>query len=201
MQGPVIIFLLIVVISAVIGAVSQVIKNVQQAPPPNRPRAGGGGGRDGGGEIDRFLEEIDRLRRKKAQDSERTDRGSRSESSEPPVAQPVERRRNEPKRRRKPVPEAKPVPVASVIPGPRLEDLPVAPPVVHSDSGKVHQVREVKPLPIGATDLSTPITDAMRHAPKTDFARALGSMLSDPQSVPLAIVLQEVLGPPKCRRG
>src|SRR5947207_573756 len=91
-----IVFVVIVVLSAVIGAVSQVLKNQQQAEQARAARAraanrGGDADRDrregrASSDIDRFLEEIDKLRRKSAA-------GGRAE---PPTAAPVAKRATRP---------------------------------------------------------------------------------------------------------
>ncbi len=39
-----------------------------------------------------------------------------------------------------------------------------------------------------------------RPAPKTPFAKHLTTLLATPHGLAAAIVLQEILGPPKCRR-
>jgi hypothetical protein len=76
-------------------------------------------------------------------------------------------------------------------PLPRLEDLPVAPVVARA--------AQLAPPPPGA---SRPVAmkPAQPAAPATPFARQFTGLLADPKSLPMAVVLQEVLGPPKCKR-
>src|SRR5438046_2810383 len=67
--------LVIVIISTVVGAVAKMLNNMnelnaQRPRPPARPEGGGGGGttvRQSSSDMDRFLAEIDRLRRKNAE--------------------------------------------------------------------------------------------------------------------------------------
>ena len=40
-----------------------------------------------------------------------------------------------------------------------------------------------------------------RGVPKTEFARGLAALLRSPNALPTAVVLQEILGPPKARGG
>jgi hypothetical protein len=204
MNGFVVCVMLIVIIGTVIGAIAQMVKNAQ---PPggaaNRPRGGGGGVRSSSNDIDRFLEEIDRLRKKKA------------DGGDPPVAKPV-------KARAKPtaVPVAEPVPARSTrrieaTPAPtgpaftptvvQIRELPAANPVVSTAETPqtpqtpraLHRQGDAPAAPRGGSR----VTVRQRVAPKTEFGRGLTALLSNPQSAAMAVVLQEVLGPPKCKQG
>ncbi len=200
MNGFVVCVMLIVLIGTVIGAISQVLKNAQQ--PPAR---GGGGNRAAGGvrsssnDIDRFLEEIDRLRKKKA------------DGGEPPVAKPVKAR---PKPTAVPVAEAAPVrstrrieatPAPTPQPTVVISDLPPAVPVVSTAETPqtpqtpraLHRQGDAPAAPRGGSR----VTVRQRVAPKTEFGRGLTALLANPQSVAMAVVLQEVLGPPKSKQG
>lgn len=207
-----VVFVIIVILSAIIGAVSQVLKNQQQAEQTRAARAraakraNGDERREGRGasDIDRFLEEIDKLRRKSAA-------GGIAPPPAAPVVPPVARR---PSRLESDVPTVAPArktrtagepsfnpPVAPVIRSvptsyapaeslPRLEDLPVAP--------------VVGPLPTTYTPsvVTRPKTLANpRPVAKTEFATQLATLLGTKNAVAMAVVLQEVLGPPKCKRG
>jgi hypothetical protein len=44
-------------------------------------------------------------------------------------------------------------------------------------------------------------TAPQRAAPKTELAAQLSGVLQSKNGLAMAVVLQEVLGPPKCRRG
>jgi hypothetical protein len=188
------IFVAIVILSAIIGAVSQALKNQQQAEQARRAQAraanrGGGGagaGRAGASDIDRFLEEIDKLRRKSTS-------GERERERPPavPVARrvprptPVEVPTVSPRKMRPSEETARTFEVTAAValpslqaPLPRLEDLPTAP---------VGAAR-----PIG--------TPPPQTSGRTEFATQLGALLGSHQALPLAVVLQEVLGPPKSKR-
>jgi hypothetical protein len=171
------IFLAVVVISAIIGGLAQVLKIVQKAEETRSARARSAARdrsdrsdrseRSGSGDIDRFLEEIDKLRR----------RGG----VEPLVARPVAAPAPPPTRTR--VIDRPPITSAPrALPSSRLDELPVAPVVV------------------------SPPTVARRAAPgrvtppRTEFARGLTALLRSPSALPTAVVLQEVLGPPRCKR-
>jgi hypothetical protein len=72
--------------------------------------------------------------------------------------------------------------------GPRAGDLPMA---------------TVVTPPSGTGAPATRVTRLMlrpRPTPKTPFAKNLTSLLGSGQGLALAIVLSEVLGPPKCRK-
>jgi hypothetical protein len=178
------IFVAIVILSAIIGAVSQALKNQQQAEQARRAQAraanrgGGGAGRAGASDIDRFLEEIDKLRRKSASgERERPPtvpvarRAPRPTPAEVPTVAPRKPRLSEEATRTFEVTAAPP----RAVPLPRVEELPVA-----------------TARPIG--------TPAPQPRAKTEFATQLGTLLGSQQALPLAVVLQEVLGPPKSKR-
>lgn len=213
-MNALIVFIVIVVLSAIIGAVSQVLKNQQQAEQARAARAraanrnGGDDRREGraASDIDRFLEEIDKLRRKSAA-------GSAAPSPVVgPGAPPVARRANnrpaapevptvEPARKPRvagdptfapPVaPAARAVPTSHPVaaPLPRLEDLPVAPvirpPAAYAPSVVTRPKVLADPRPVK----------------KSEFAAQLAALLASKNAVPMAVVLQEILGPPKCKRG
>ncbi|HET6575746.1 MAG TPA: hypothetical protein VFG68_19250 [Fimbriiglobus sp.] len=213
-MNALIIFIVLVVLSAIIGAVSQALKNQQQAEQVHAARgradnrAASDDRREGraASDIDRFLEEIDKLRRKSA---------AGGGAPPPVVAPPVSRRANnrpvapsevptvEPVRKPSRVagdptfaapaaPVARSVPTShrAVAPLPRLEDLPVAP-VVVGLSGVFSPSVVTRPRM-----LADP-----RPVAKTEFAAQLAALLTSKNAVPMAVVLQEILGPPKCKRG
>jgi hypothetical protein len=198
MPNGLIIFIVIVVLSAIIGAVSQVLKNQQQAEQARAARARAAvrneNNRESGrtsSDIDRFLDEIDKLRRKSVAGS----------AEGPAVRAPVARRPNRPPevptvgraRSLRPPEEVtrsfpgvadRPLPTARTAPPVRVEDLPVAPVIGWA----------AKTRPAAATAPPRP------SVPTTEFSRQLANLLATPSSIPMAIVLQEVLGPPKARR-
>jgi hypothetical protein len=136
----------------------------------------------GQGEIDRFLQEIDKLRQK---------------ADSPGKPAPV-----------------KAVPVAKAVPktAPRPEPSPFVPSTVTpSRSGPITGVPVAKVVApaSAAPSRSTPaggpsapkVSPQLGAAPATRFGKDLAALLANKQSVPMAVVLQEILGPPKCRRG
>lgn len=198
MGNGILVFLLIVVISAIIGAVSQMMKNVQAAAPPPRR---GAQPQQSGDEIDKFLEEIDRLRKRK-------------QAGEPPVAQPVrsavpvaepvssrrERAGDTPEfvpsrvtrspQRTEPTESRSTATARSSRAGrppksgvPRVEDLPAATPIVATP-------KRSQPKPSPGTSKDEP----------TDFAQTLSSLLGGKDGLSLAIAMQEILNPPRCKR-
>ena len=186
--------LTIVIVVAVISAVSQVLKGQKEAaaPPPRRarprPAQGGAGVRSSSGDIDRFLQEIDRLRKRPAEAAEPGRSKGRPtatpvRSAGVPVVEPVRARRLDPP------------PVA-----PRLEDLPVAAVVPPPPA------RPALPPPTPAAPtiaaLGKVATATARKGPQTPFGKDLVAMFSGSrQAIATAVILQEVLGPPKCKGG
>lgn len=157
----------------------------QAAERRSKSRTASGGGaaavKTGASDIDRFLDEINKLRQKPAATAEPAARPPRkAEPVRParPVATPAVRRAD-------PLP-----PPIIATPLPRLEDLPVAPVVARAT--------QLAPPPAGATKpiIMMPGKPA---PPPTPFARRFTGLLSDPKSVPLAVMLQEILGPPKSK--
>jgi hypothetical protein len=197
MAGPILVFLVIVVISMVIGAVSQVLKAAQQAAPPPRARPRpAAAARPASGDIDRFLEEIDRLRKKKAEGGTTPERPA----APPPVAKPVKVAKALPAAKRRRV---DPPTVASPLPVPRTADaapvpVPVAAPDAYQRSEVTAQPRLAAPLRAGG---GPGVTASPGQPRRTKFGRDLAALLASPQATPMAVVLTEVLGPPKCRKG
>lgn len=178
-----VIVVILMIISGVISVISAVLKQAN-APQPVRPRPNAGGVKANANDIDKFLEEIDRLRRKKAGEAAPPAR------REPPVAKPVGRGRP---------PVARPVPTATSAPLPsRVEDLPTAVPVAISVPAS-EAPPPAMPSRGGAMIVPT-VTVRDRPVSSSAFGRQLVSLIGSPQGLPLAIVLQEILGPPKSKR-
>jgi len=204
--------LVIVIISTVVGAVAKMLNNMNEmnaqrnARPPARAEGGGGGGtvRQSSSDMDRFLAEIDRLRKKNAD-------APPPQPGQPAPVAPVVQPTKQPDRPRPrvvaelaesasrpdhgfatPPTATQPPPLPPLPPlptGPRAGDLPVAA-VVTPPSGTGAPV---------ATRV-TRIASRPRPVPKTDFARNLTGLLNAGQGLAMAIVLQEILGPPKCQK-
>ena len=201
----------IVVISTVVGAVAKMLNNLNEMNANagrNRPaggpaddggaRAGGGGGggaaRQPSSDMDRFLAEIDRLRKKAAE----APPPPPNQAPAAPVVQPEKR----PDRQDRPRPRV----VAEVAELPK-QDLGFAAPPVPT----VAPVQKPGELPV-ATVLAPPSTTGgpatrvtrfagrARPVAKTPFAKNLTSLLATSQGLALAIVLQEILGPPRSKK-
>jgi len=139
-------------------------------------------------DVDQFLEEINRMRRR----------------TEPP-------RRQEPPEvvRAEPRPSAPPLPVyvPTVVetprpqrPRPRPAQRPrtqVARPVAPKPGA---EILDVIPVAAPVAPHKAPTVSAPTRQPSPAVVQ-LRSMLRSPGTIQAAIVLQEVLGPPRCRRG
>ena len=206
--GILVTVVVIVVISAVVGAIAQFMNKVKDANAVNR-RAVAANPRPAANaappaqqvekDMDRFLAEIDRLRRKNNVPAAEPSRPA------PPVVQPVrppDRPRPrvvaevaEPPRTPSSFPSAPPMSFPTALPAvsvpvvTRLADLPVAT-VITPTSGTGAQY---------ATRVTAPPRRAA-PAPKTDFGKAFAGLLSTGKGAALAVVLQEVMGPPKSKR-
>ena len=133
-------------------------------------------------DLDRFLAEIDRLRKK----------AEGASSPPPPKAKPVVAKAVSP-----PPPPPKPKRV-------RIEEPPVVPVAVPIASPLVapavpvkgpQEIREVAKVVAPAA-----IAAAGARKQQPAAARNIAAMLANKQSLQLAIIAQEILGPPKCLR-
>lgn len=198
------IILVIVIISAVVGAVSKLFSNLNEMnaarprvpnPPPGRRAGGGGGGgvvRQGNSDMDRFLAEIDRLRKKS---TDAPPPQQKQQAPVVPVVQPV----RQPDRPRPRV-------VAELAEAPPTRDggFVQSFPAMPSDQ-KPMEVQALAPLaPQAGTGAPatrvTRIESRARPVAKTPFAKNLTGLLASSQGLAMAIVLQEVLGPPKIKK-
>jgi hypothetical protein len=216
----------IIIISTVVGAVAKLLNNMNEMnnAPRNRPvarpnpaaGAGAGGGHAGGAgagggavrqtttDMDRFLAEIDRLRRKNA-DAPPPARGESAPVApvvQPPkpvekprarvvaeLAEPPANRPHDPGFVPPPLPQHSLPPLPPAPTGPKAGDLPMA---------------TVVAQPGGTGAPATKVTRLMlrpRPAPKTPFAKNLTTLLGTGQGLALAIVLSEVLGTPRSKKG
>jgi hypothetical protein len=174
----------IVIIIAIISAVSQVLKSQQDAsaPPRRRPKSSGNV-RSSSGDIDRFLQEIDRLRKRPPGEAAAPAPKPKAKKASPartsvPTVEPARPRRVE-------------SPVAS-----RVDELPVAsvvPPRVFGPP----RAASIAPPVAAVAQVTSPLP---RRGPTTPFGKNLAAMLGTPQSVPMAFVLHEIFGPPKSQR-
>jgi hypothetical protein len=167
----------------------------------------GGTVRPASTEMDRFLAEIDRLRRKAATNPDPPAPQPGSAAPVAPVVQPIK-------------------PAAADRPRPRVvaelaeQPPPVSPPAgVGASFGTSPQAPtrvapvagQVEELPVAQVLRTTSSTGAPatkvtvfskrpRPASRTNFGKNLTAMLCSGQGVAMAVVLQEILGPPKAKK-
>ena len=211
MGGTIVIFLIILAISAMIGAVSNWLKNIQKAEQQRaeQTRASRRSERAPVSEVDRFLEEIDKLRRKNSEkDRSPSEDWRRTIRPDPPAAKRVPPAASPPPRR--PL-EAPPAPVqpsrvqaTRAVPVARggLDSLPEAPVIAQPASigtpGSATATSAAHVVKAGAERHVGSFRE--KSAPKTDFARELATLLTSKQSIPMAIVLTEIFGKPKSKQ-
>lgn len=197
------IIIAIIIISSLVGALAKFLNNMNELQAGrNRPPAGAGPAPGGGGpvvrqsttDMDRFLAEIDRLRRKNAE-------AAAPPAGAPPVA-PVVQPPKAPERQRSRVVAELVEPVSrpdlgfvttppsppGELPPPRPGALPVATVVTPPSETGAPATRVTR------------IAGRPRPAAKTPFAKNLTTILNSGQGLALAIVLQEILGPPVCKK-
>lgn len=241
--GLIALVIAIVIISAVVGAIAQFLNklNEMNAPPARRPNGGPARPASADKDMDRFLAEIDRLRRRKAEGGEGA--GGRpvpppAEQARPTRAEPVRSQQRPPADR--PVPTAarppvdrnpdrnpdrfKPRVVAELVeprPQPKPEPTPrrgvdrgaMAAPPAPVLPGALSPEGGARPddLPVASVVMPTsstgaPATSVTRFArrpaaaSKTALGRDLTALLGSGNGVATAVILQEILGPPKSKR-
>lgn len=192
----------IVIISTVVGAVSKMLNNLNEMNnaarprgqnPPAGGRAAGGGGvvRQTNSDMDRFLAEIDRLRKKTAD----APPPAQNQAPAVPVVQPT----RQPDRPRTRV-------VAELAEAPPRQDggfVQSFPAATSPSRPSDLSVPTVLTTPSGTGAPATRVTRLVgrpRPVAKTPFAKNLTSLLGSSQGLALSIVLQEVLGPPKIKK-
>jgi hypothetical protein len=156
--------------------------------PPLRPR------RPPAGDIDRFLEEVNRRRR---QATER--RPGTTEEVRPVVATPVTR--PGPGARPRPAPRLQPTrqsPPRGAVPQPPLAEVVVAVPVAVPATG----LQRLAPAPTAPPPPEPPLVPgtATKVSPPADPVVLLKTLLQSPQNLRAAILLRVILDPPLCRR-
>ena len=190
----VVVSVLVVIIAKALNnlAETHAAKNRPIARPSGRNNAGGGGSvRQANTDMDRFLAEIDRLRKKSA------DAPTATANKPVPVAPVVQPTKQPDRPRARVVAEladstrpdmgfAQTVPAATT--GPKPGDLPMAS-VVTSPMGTGAPATRV-----------TRIANRPRPMPKTPFAKNLTALLNSGQGLAIGIVMQEILGPRKGKR-
>jgi hypothetical protein len=218
--GPLIgLIIVIVIISAVVGAIAQFLNklsemNAQQARRPmgGAPARGEGGGtvRQSSNDMDRFLAEIDRLRKRNTEApgqqpvaptaTARPTAKPQPDRPRPRVVAELAEAQPRPPEPAPPYNAPQPAPAgfggayatsppAPTQPTPRPQDLPVATVVVPTAATGTPGATRVTRLPQRA-----------RPVAKTNLAHNLTGLLNSGQGIAMAVILQEVLGPPKCKK-
>jgi len=163
----------------------------------------GGTVRPAGSEMDRFLAEIDRLRRKAAANPDPLPAQPGSAAPVAPVVQPIKPPASDRPRPRV-VAELAEQP-SSLPSGASFGTSPQAPSRTAPVAGQIEE------LPVAAVLRTTSSTGAPatkvtvftkrpRPASRTNFGKNLTALLASGQGVAMAVVLQEILGPPKAKK-
>jgi hypothetical protein len=189
-----------IIVSLVVGVVVKAVSNLAEAnAAKNRPvarpvggAAGGGGGnvRQTNSDMDRFLAEIDRLRKKSA------DAPSATPNKPAPVA-PVVQPTKQPDR-----PRARVVAELADATRPDLGFTQFAPAATTGPKPGDLPIASVISLPSGTGAPATKVTriaNRPRPVAKTPFAKNLTGLLNSGNGLAMAIVLQEILGPPRSK--
>jgi hypothetical protein len=170
------------VVVLIVYLISTIMKSRENDEPVRPKRAAGGdnGGRKPTGDIDRFLQEIDRLRRKSA-------------AEQAPVVKPVPRVRPATPTVSRPRPAQRVRAAAPVVEAVAIEPPPVVTPAV-----PVTQSEFIAPAPVAKQARVAQVTGTeVRQSPGVTAALHL---LRSPRTLAAAVVLHEVLGPPKSKR-
>jgi hypothetical protein len=169
------------VVVLIVWLVSTILKSREKDEPVRPKQPGGGDGRKPSSDIDRFLQEIDRLRRQSAGEP------SAAARPVPPPPRPVQ----QPPRVR---PVKKSVRLEAVPEVVVVEAAPVVKPMLPVSAGAYGGPPPVPKQPARAAQVS------IRERGQSPGVAVALDLLRSPRSLGGAIVLQEVLGPPKCRR-
>lgn len=187
----------------------------ERAERPKRPATAaapethaGPGVRPANSEMDRFLAEIDRLRRKAAVNPDPPAAAPGSAAPVAPVVQPIKPPASERPRPRM-VAELADAPAPPVSPpasgGASFGTSPQAPTRTAPVAGQVEQLPVAQVLRT-TSSTGAPATKVTRFGPrarpadKTNFGKNLAALLSSGQGAAMAVVLMEVLGPPKAKK-
>jgi len=220
MAGLFWIIIAIAVISSVVTLIMRLLNNLGEMNaarnrPQPRPEVGarreereGGTVRQGKSDMDRFLAEIDRLRKKNANAPPPAPAAAGKSLPVAPVVQPTK----QPERpRARVIAELAEPPRPDLGFGtPRPTDVgfgtprptgPAGPPAAPGNPSL--PVATVVGAPAASTEPTTRVTrftGRPRAAAKTPFAKALTGVLNSGQGLAIAVVLQEILGPPRCKK-
>lgn len=156
----------------------------------------------GGSDMDRFLAEIDRLRRKAATNP---DPPAQAGSSPPvaPVVQPIKPPAEKPRTRV--VAELVETSAAAANAAAGFSTAPQAPTRSAPVAGQIEELPVAQVLRTSSAT-GAPATKVTRFynrprpTAKTNFGKNLTALLGSGQGVAMAVVLQEILGPPKAKK-
>jgi outer membrane biosynthesis protein TonB len=237
-MGPLGIPLIVIVIFLVVWIVSNVIRAQQDAAQAaarrqNMNRQAGAAPRGvenrGSSDIDRFLQEIDRLRKKGHQEKQQQqDERAAPPAPPPPKPRPVGERRPEPSRRPsgaprpqrepRPVPPSSPPPPPSPrAPAPIVPELVAAPQPITTTSkpgslaSSIEAKAETARAAAEVASRAVPTLGAKIQAPSRPQAAGTAAALSPTlqliqklfrtkQGGAAAVILHEILGPPRSRK-
>lgn len=161
--------------------------------------------RPGGSDMDRFLAEIDRLRRKQATNPDPPAAQPGAAAPVAPVVQPVKPPASDRPRPRVVAELADPPTAPATTSGGSFGTSPQAPTRAAPVAGQVEELpvatvlRTTSATGAPATKV-TVFTKRPRPAAKTNFGKNLTALLASGQGVAMAVVLQEILGPPKAKK-
>jgi hypothetical protein len=222
--------LTLVIISTVVGAIAKMLNNMAEANAqrrmerdraeraervdraadrgdrparPPRAEATGGAVRQSNSDMDRFLAEIDRLRRKAATTADQPQ--SSSATPVAPVVQPSKPTAADKPRPRVVAELAEPPAPAFGTSAPSFGTSPQAPVRAAPVAAQVETLPVATVLQASSAT-GAPATKVTKFAPrprpaaKTNLGKNLTALLGSGQGVAMAIVLQEILGPPKSKR-
>ncbi len=157
--------------------------------------------------MDRFLAEIDRLRRKQPADPAPAQPGSAAPVA--PVVQPIKPPAERDRPRARVVAELAETNAAATSAAANaaagFSTAPQAPTRSAPVAGQIEELPTAQVLrPSSSTGAPatkvTKFTGRARPAAKTNFGKNLTSLLNSGQGVAMAVVLQEILGPPKAKK-
>jgi hypothetical protein len=182
------------VVALGVWVITQVIRSSeakkQQERRANQPKP-----RSSSSDIDRFLDEINR-RRQQQQQTER-------EQREAPVVQPVSMPPPPPpppRPRPQPVQAPRPRPTAVKPPPVRRRPAPVLVEPVRSESILVAEVLPARSLEGVDAGFVVPVVAGVARTKPPPQLTLLRDLLSGPQGLRTAVLLNEILGPPKSKR-
>lgn len=181
---------IIPVIGLAVWILSQLVGKSEE---PKRPAAGGGQAPQVDSEVQRFLDEINRRRQK----AEGTQAEQRQEQPIQQVQEPPRPKPEPPRRESKPTQAPRP---AKRRAEPRMETIPavllVAPPKALSvQASDVAYALSLPALP--AVPTFAPTRTDRPGSPAVNHVR---SMMKSQAGLQACFLLQEILGPPRCRR-